>query len=197
MANEVVGGDKAKLAGNAYSSIGSAHMCLEAYEDALEWHTKDLMLGQKSKSKQAESRALGNLGRVCAHKGDFPKALEYWMQKVPMSDSALESAWLYHEIGRCHLELKANAQAKEMGEKSKTCAQEANDQKWQLNALVLTAQAQTRLGDLQEAVQAYDEALDCARSLEDDDSLAAIQKAIEGVREQMVLSNEGDEEATQ
>lgn len=59
-----------------------------------------------------------------------------------MSKSPLESTWLYHEIGRCYLELGEFAEAKKYGEQSETAALEAEDQMWQLQASVLTAQAE-------------------------------------------------------
>ena len=65
-----------------------------------------------------------------------------WEQKLPKSKSALESTWLYHEIGRCHLELGENSEAKDFGEKSLAAAQEADDRGWQLHATVLVAQAE-------------------------------------------------------
>ncbi len=64
---------------------------------------------------------------------------------MPLSKSPLESTWLYHEIGRCHLELGNYEKAKEYGEKSLASAQEADDPVWQLNATVLIAQAEGRL----------------------------------------------------
>ena len=62
-----------------------------------------------------------------------------------MSKSALESTWLYHEIGRCHLELGHFSDAKEFGDKSLEAAQEADDDVWQLNASVLVAQSLGKL----------------------------------------------------
>lgn len=59
-----------------------------------------------------------------------------------MSKSALESTWLYHEIGRCYLEIGQFETAKENGEKSKVAAEEAEDQMWQLQASVLVAQSE-------------------------------------------------------
>ncbi len=65
-----------------------------------------------------------------------------WEEKLPMSKSALESTWLYHEIGRCYLETGRNEKAKDYGEKSLSAAEEAKDDIWQLNASVLVAQAE-------------------------------------------------------
>ena len=60
---------------------------------------------------------------------------------MPTAKSALENTWLYHEIGRCHLEMNHAAEAKEYGEKSLEAATEADDELWQLNASVLIAQS--------------------------------------------------------
>ena len=54
-----------------------------------------------------------------------------------------ESTWLFHELGRCHLELGRPQEAREFGEKSLGAAGEAVDQMWQLNASVLMAQAES------------------------------------------------------
>ena len=64
-----------------------------------------------------------------------------WEEKLPTTKSALENTWLYHEIGRCHLEMNHAAEAKEYGEKSLEAATEAADELWQLNASVLIAQS--------------------------------------------------------
>ena len=85
---------------------------------------------------------MDNLGRLFAKKGEYTRAIDAWMEKLPLSKSALESTWLYHEIGRCHLELKYYQDAKEFGQKSLAAAEQAGDKVWQLNATVLEAQAE-------------------------------------------------------
>ena len=96
----------------------------------------------RRESKEAKSRALDNLGRLYAKMGEYIKAIDAWMEKLPLSKSVLESTWLYHEIGRCHLELKYYQDAKEFGQKSLAAAEQADDKVWQLNATVLEAQAE-------------------------------------------------------
>ena len=61
---------------------------------------------------------------------------------MPLAKSSLESTWLYHEIGRCYLEVGEHQKAMDYGEKSLAAAQEAEDEVWQLNACVLVAQSQ-------------------------------------------------------
>lgn len=89
-----------------------------------------------------KSRALDNLGRVYAKNGEYDRAIDKWMEKMPLVKAPLESTWLFHEIGRCHLELKNFQDAKEYGQKSLAAARDADDQVWQLNATVLIAQAE-------------------------------------------------------
>ena len=55
-----------------------------------------------------------------------------------------ESTWLFHELGRCHLELGNHGEARDYGEKSLTAAGDAQDHLWQLNASVLVAQAESK-----------------------------------------------------
>ena len=74
-----------------------------------------------------------------------PYSVCSWREKLPLSKSALERTWLYHEIGRCHLELGDNAKAKDFGEKSLVAAKDAEDDVWQLNAGVLVAQAEGKV----------------------------------------------------
>lgn len=59
-----------------------------------------------------------------------------------MAQSSLEKAWLFHEIGRCYLELGKAEVAQDYGLKSLQSADEEGDVEWQLHATVLVAQAQ-------------------------------------------------------
>ena len=81
--------------------------------------------------------------------GKFQAAIDSWTSKISLSKSALETTWLFHEIGRCYLELGSHKMAKEYGEKSLVAAIDAKDRMWQLNAMVLISQAE---GELDQAV---------------------------------------------
>ena len=63
-------------------------------------------------------------------------------EKVTMATTPDEISWLFHELGRCHLELGNYDHAKVHGAKSLAAAQEGCDFAWQLNACVLVAQAE-------------------------------------------------------
>lgn len=59
-----------------------------------------------------------------------------------MAKSSLEKTWLFHEIGRCYLELNEAGAAQNYGQKSLQSADDEGDAEWQLHATVLVAQAQ-------------------------------------------------------
>ena len=65
-----------------------------------------------------------------------------WLKRVPLLKTSEESAWLFHEIGRCYWEAGNYTDAKEYGEKSQDAAEESHDQFWQLNASMLIAQTE-------------------------------------------------------
>ena len=62
-----------------------------------------------------------------------------------MPKTVLEAAWLYHELGRCCLELGKFSEAASYGEQSLDSATQANDDNWQINSSVLIAQAEGKL----------------------------------------------------
>ncbi len=71
---------------------------------------------------------------------------------------------MFHEIGRCHLELENFKESRSFGERSIVAAQEAQDDMWLLNATVLVAQAEVRLKDYEKALESFETALEMAKS---------------------------------
>ena len=68
----------------------------------------------------------------------------------------MEKAWLYHEIGRCHLEMGRYEVSKDYGQKSLECAEKINDEVWQLNATVLIAQSEAKMGTAENLTSAIE-----------------------------------------
>lgn len=99
-------------------------------------------------NKEGVSRSYENIGRVYARNGKYKDAVSVWEMKLPLAENDMEKAWLYHEIGRCHLEMGDFDVAKDFGKKSLECAEKINDEVWQLNATVLIAQSEVKLGDI-------------------------------------------------
>ncbi|KAL1277995.1 hypothetical protein QQF64_024668 [Cirrhinus molitorella] len=170
--------NKTEVLGNLHSCIGNALMDLGNIDKALHHHEKDLELAKKGDLTDSKSRALDNIGRVYARIGKFQRAIEVWEEKLPLACGGLEKAWLFHEIGRCYLELKRYGEARDYGSRSLMAADDISDEKWQLNASVLMAQAELKLGNYKACVLHFERALDRAKLLQDDSASEAIQKAL-------------------
>uniref|UniRef100_A0ABI8A2S9 Outer dynein arm-docking complex subunit 4 n=1 Tax=Felis catus TaxID=9685 RepID=A0ABI8A2S9_FELCA len=144
---------------------------------ALQSHRKDLEIAKEHALPDAKSRALDNIGRVFARVGKFQQAIDTWEEKIPLAKTTLEKTWLFHEIGRCYLELDQAWQAQHYGEKSQQCAEEEGDIEWQLNASVLVAQAQVKLRDFESAVSNFEKALERAKLVHNNEAQQAIISA--------------------
>ncbi|KAI1230306.1 hypothetical protein IHE44_0010272 [Lamprotornis superbus] len=134
--------NKNELIGNLHSCIGNAQLAMGQMEAALRSHKMDLDCARQNALTDAVSRALDNIGHVYARIGKFQQAINTWEEKIPLAQSSLEKAWLFHEIGRCYLELEKAEKAQDYGQKSLQSADEEGDVEWQLHATVLVAQAQ-------------------------------------------------------
>lgn len=139
---------KEDIIANINSTIGNAHLELGQYDLALQAHEKDLEISKDLDNKEGISRAYENIGRVYARNGKYSQAIEVWEKKLPLAETDMEKAWLYHEIGRCQLELGEYEISKDYGKKSLNCAEAIDDEVWQLNATVLIAQSDVKIGTL-------------------------------------------------
>ncbi|XP_065834285.1 outer dynein arm-docking complex subunit 4-like [Oscarella lobularis] len=186
--------NKAEIVGHLHSSIGTALIELGRLNEALGHFEFDLQIARKGDNDEGKSRALDNLGRVYAKMGNYEKAVEYWTEKLPLSQAKLESTWLFHEIGRCHLELKQYDDAHDYGEKALATAKEIDDNVWQLNASVLIAQSEMKMDDLPAAIESFERSLKLAEAVKDHASREAIGKALEDLNSRLVQTVERDDE---
>ncbi|XP_059127764.1 outer dynein arm-docking complex subunit 4 isoform X1 [Peromyscus eremicus] len=185
--------NKDELVGNLYSCIGNAQIELGQMVAALQSHRKDLEIAKEYDLPDAKSRALDNIGRVFARVGKFQQAIDTWEEKIPLAKTTLEKTWLFHEIGRCYLELDQAWQAQSYGEKSQQYAEEEGDLEWQLNASVLVAQAQVKLRDFESAVNNFEKALERAKLVHNNEAQQAIISALDdankGIIEELKKTN--------
>lgn len=185
--------NKDELVGNLYSCIGNAQIELGQMVAALQSHRKDLEIAKEYDLPDAKSRALDNIGRVFARVGKFQQAIDTWEEKIPLAKSTLEKTWLFHEIGRCYLELDQAWQAQSYGEKSQQYAEEEGDLEWQLNASILVAQAQVKLRDFESAVNNFEKALERAKLVHNNEAQQAIISALDdankGIIEELKKTN--------
>ncbi|XP_008147598.2 outer dynein arm-docking complex subunit 4 [Eptesicus fuscus] len=188
--------NKDELVGNLYSCIGNAQIELGQMVAALQSHRRDLEIAKEYDLPDAKSRALDNIGRVFARVGKFQQAIDTWEEKIPLAKTTLEKTWLFHEIGRCYLELDQALQAQNYGEKSQQCAEEEGDIEWQLNASVLVAQAQVKLRNFESAVNNFEKALEKAKLVHNNEAqhaiISALDDANKGIIDELKKTNYRD-----
>ncbi|CAK6438153.1 unnamed protein product [Pipistrellus nathusii] len=188
--------NKDELVGNLYSCMGNAQIELGQMVAALQSHRKDLEIAKEYDLPDAKSRALDNIGRVFARVGKFQQAIDTWEEKIPLAKTTLEKTWLFHEIGRCYLELDKPLEAQSYGEKSQQCAEEEGDIEWQLNASVLVAQAQVKLRNFESAVNNFEKALEKAKLVHNNEAqhaiLSALDDANKGIVDELKKTNYRD-----
>ncbi|KFP60616.1 Tetratricopeptide repeat protein 25, partial [Cariama cristata] len=187
--------NKKELIGTLHSCMGNAQLEMGHLEAALQSHKMDLEFARQNDLPGAVSRALDNIGRVYARIGKFQQAIDTWEEKIPMAKSSLEKTWLFHEIGRCYLELNKAEAAQNYGQKSLQSADEEGDVEWQLHAAVLVAQAQVKLKDYQSAIVTFEKALEKAKLTHNEAAQKAIIIALDNVSKSFIedLNEKGEE----
>ncbi|XP_031723707.1 outer dynein arm-docking complex subunit 4 isoform X1 [Anarrhichthys ocellatus] len=177
--------NKKEVLGSLHSCIGNALIDLGAMDKALEHHQKDLELAKQCKLPDAMSRALDNIGRVYAQVGQFTQAIEFWEEKIPLARGGLEKTWLFHEIGWCYLELNRHKEARDCAVHSVAAADEIADEKWQMNANILVAQSDLKLGNFESCVSHFERALTQAKLQDDDSAMNVIQKVLDEAKQHL------------
>ncbi|XP_066192677.1 outer dynein arm-docking complex subunit 4 [Sylvia atricapilla] len=178
--------NKCELIGNLHSCIGNAQLAMGQMEAALRSHKMDLDCARQNALTDGVSRALDHIGHVYARTGKFQQAINAWEEKIPLAQSSLEKAWLFHEIGRCYLELGKAEEAQDYGQKSLQSADEEGDVEWQLHATVLVAQAQVKLKDYPSAIMTFERALEKAKLVPSEAAQHAIIAALDNVSKSFI-----------
>ncbi|NXC36801.1 TTC25 protein, partial [Campylorhamphus procurvoides] len=188
--------NKHELIGDLHSCIGNAKVAMGQMEAALRSYKKDLDCARKHDLPDAVSRALDSIARVYVQTSRFQQAINTWEERIPMAKSSLEKAWLFHEIGRCYLELGEAETAQDFGQKSLESADEEGDVEWQLHATVLVAQAQVKLKDYRSAIMNFETALEKAKLVPDQEAQNTIVEALNKVSKSFIKQlSRGSKEA--
>ncbi|KAI0216582.1 Tetratricopeptide repeat protein 25 [Lamellibrachia satsuma] len=91
---------------------------------------------------------------------DYRGAICLWLEKLAIAKTPVECAILCIDIGRARLELVEYKESLEYGNKALAFAEEANDELWILQALMVQGYAATRMKDFALASKAFNRALD-------------------------------------
>jgi len=147
---------------------GKALLEMGKLEEAIQRHKVEVRVSKQSGLTELKIRAMDNLAEAYVKNGQFDKALKIYSDRVKMSKGGSESAWLFHNWGRCLLEMSDLEGAEAKGKVALKNATQANDKAWQLNSKVLVAQAQLKSRKLSDAEKTFTEALALAKSQEDE-----------------------------
>lgn len=94
-----------------------------------------------SKNHEAKLRGMESLGRSFALNKSFAEAIKVWEERVSLSKTPMEKAYLFHEIGRCYLELGQFEISIHYASIAFEEAKLANDGNWKTNSLILLGQS--------------------------------------------------------
>ncbi|KAJ3124217.1 Tetratricopeptide repeat protein 25 [Physocladia obscura] len=173
-----------KAISDATSIMGNIYLDLGSLPQAMLFFRRDLQHCRANDLEDSTSRALGNMGRIYVKLRKFDEAITVFEQKLVIESKntvdspTIEQAWLLHDVGRCHLEMNRDIQAKEMGEASLAAAVHCKNERWCLNASVLIGQVEVRNNHIEAAEKIYSKALLFAKALEDAQALEAISDAL-------------------
>lgn len=154
---------------------GKALLELGRIDESIQRHKIEVRVGKQSGISELKIRGMDNLAEAYVKNQNFDKAMRIYSDRVKLAKSGNESAWLYHNWGRCLLEQADFDGAENKGLAAHASALEVNDKQWQLNSKVLVAQAQLKSGKLDGAEASFNEALTLAKAVEDEVACNVIQ----------------------
>ncbi|XP_063714722.1 outer dynein arm-docking complex subunit 4-like isoform X2 [Symsagittifera roscoffensis] len=180
----------------ALDNLGRVSVKLEKFDKAIQyWESKLQLLHQNRTTQQtpkSQTREGGGDGAAGGGEGGEKRGES---RAKTATEMALERTWLYHEIGRCHLELKNNSEAKEYGERALASAKASGDEVWQINALVLSGKAEAQMEEYQAAAESYEKALELAKEQGAKNAQKAIESALKDVNNKIVRGVKTEEDA--
>ncbi|OAF71276.1 TPR repeat protein 25 [Intoshia linei] len=211
--NDSVVLNRHEIISNIHSFIGNSHFELGDYENALKSHQVDYEISKQNQIKETKSRAMDNLGRVYEKMKKYSEAVDIskimnivavlrdltsyidkpkkcrWEQKIPLIESDIEAAWLYHEISRCYMQMGKINDCIDYAEKSIDASINAKDDVWKISATIILAQAHSHKKNYEKSLNTFNKAKEFAISLDDQNSLENIESAIINVKRKMDSEN--------
>lgn len=130
----------------AYRYLSLIHTALGRHDRACSNVAMMVRLSKSTKDAVLLSQALVTLGKVHLSFGHLEAAARAWENLSIHIDHPVPRAWVYHEIGRCHLETGKYAEALRKASQCRECAEEASSNKWTFHAGLLRAQCLATLG---------------------------------------------------
>eukprot|EP00038_Savillea_parva_P007866 m.173021 g.173021 ORF g.173021 m.173021 type:complete len:531 (+) comp13627_c0_seq1:49-1641(+) len=143
------------------SLVGNALFDLKEYAQALTEYERVLENATLVSNPELTTLALTNMGRCHAAVGNFASAVDAW-SKVANVDAKVQ-VWLFHEIGRCHLQLYRDTQntdhltqAMIQAQSCHRAGSEQGDRRWEMAAKILQAEVAKERGEYAKAAELFD-----------------------------------------
>ena len=156
--------------GSAYGNLGNAYQSLSGFQQAIQYHQKDLQIAKDLGDRAGEGGAYGNLGNAYKSLGDFQQAIQYHQKDLKIAkdlgDRAGEGA-AYGNLGNAYQSLGDFHQAIQYHQKDLQIAKDLGDRAGEGAAYGNLGNAYDSLGDFQQAIQYHKKHLQIAKDLGD------------------------------
>ena len=127
-------------------------------------------------------RALNILGTCFAKGGKNEKAIKLWEERMKFDSSPLEKAWIYHDLGKCYLELGKVEKSKECGRLSLEFSDQMGSRSWSAASKVLLGRCSEAEGYVWDAIGWFEKAVKSARACGDKTQLSALEQHVARLR---------------
>ena len=137
---------------------------------SIQWMEAQLKAARATRSRKAESAALGNLGNAHRALGDARRSIEYQLQTLEIARETGDRRGQGHallSLGRAHYALGNAHEAIAFYEQGLATARETGDRRGEGGALVYLGAAYSALGEVRRAIESYRQALAITRETGD------------------------------
>eukprot|EP00835_Amoeboradix_gromovi_P006106 NODE_662_length_5423_cov_0.101991.p1 type:complete len:477 gc:universal NODE_662_length_5423_cov_0.101991:3707-5137(+) len=120
-------------------------------------------------------RALNILGKCFSKAGRNEKAIKLWEERMKFDSTPLEKAWIYHDLGKCYLDLGKINKSKECARLSLEFSDQMGSRTWSASAKLLLGRCCEAEGYIFDAIGWYEKAVKSSRACGDKIQLSALE----------------------
>ena len=156
--------------GKAYGNLGNSYHSLGDFQNAIEYHKKDLAISKEVGDKNGEGCAYGNLGNAYRRLGDFNQALYYHKLRHNIAKEAGNRAGegrAYGSIAGVYVSMGNFKEAINYHKEDLRIAEEVGDRAQVGRAYSGLGTAFRRIGDFKRAIEYHNLHLSIAKELGD------------------------------
>ena len=156
--------------GNAYGSLGNAHLSLGNLKTAIDYSERHLKIAKELGDRLGEGNAYGGLGNAHLSLGNLKTAIDYCERRLKIAKELgdkIGEGNAYGSLGNAHLSLGNLKTATDSYESHLKIAKELGDRLREGRAYGSLGNAHLSLGDLKTAIDYYERRLKIAKELGD------------------------------